>query len=211
MNQLLIYIWITLICEGNCVQSSPTEAPGRSWFRAGSLPQLLLGLFPPPCFCDCALLPTYTGSHTDMNSLDLRGSEPQSPEWLWYVEQGEMFSPGGLGGVTCWCRVSKQGVKVSWCLCWWWDSPAGTSALLPGSASVLGADPVTCVTSSPGFLSVLLLKVLKMKDFVGFYLEEALEQNIQPINCSKPLSFTYCSFWGNQRHVPIWLMLFKMH
>lgn len=51
------------------------------------------------------------------------------------------------------------------------------------SVSVLGADPVTCISSSRGFLSVLLLKVLEMKDFVGFYLEEALEYNVQPINC----------------------------
>lgn len=49
---------------------------------------------------------------------------------------------------------------------------------------MLGADPVTCVSSLRGFLSVLLLlKVLEMKDFVGFYLEEALEHNVQPINC----------------------------
>lgn len=61
--------------------------------------------------------------------------------------------------------------------------PAGTSAVLPGSASVLGADLVTCISSLRGFLSVLLLKVLEMKDFVGFYLEEALEHNVQPINC----------------------------
>lgn len=47
----------------------------------------------------------------------------------------------------------------------------------------LCADPVTCISSLRGFLSVLLLKVLEMKDFVGFYLEEALEYNIQPINC----------------------------
>lgn len=49
---------------------------------------------------------------------------------------------------------------------------------------MLGADPVTCVSSLRGFLSfLLLLKVLEMKDFVGFYLEEALEHNVQPINC----------------------------
>lgn len=49
---------------------------------------------------------------------------------------------------------------------------------------MLSADPVTCVSSLRGFLSVLLLlKVLEMKDFVGFYLEEALEHNVQPINC----------------------------
>lgn len=34
-----------------------------------------------------------------------------------------------------------------------------------------------------GFLSVLLLQVLGMKGSVGFYLEEALEHNVQPINC----------------------------
>ena len=67
---------------------------------------------------------------------------------------------------------------MPWCLCWWWDRPAGTFALLRGD-TVLGADLATCVSFLRGWLSVLLLlKLLEMKDFVGFYLEEALEHNV---------------------------------
>ena len=45
--------------------------------------------------------------------------------------------------------------------------------------SVWGPDLATLVSRLHGWLSVLSLpKVLQMKDFAGFYLEEALEQNV---------------------------------
>lgn len=78
---------------------------------------------------------------------------------------------------------AESASKVLKCLCWWWDSLAGTSALLPGTASGLGADPVTCVSSLRGFLSVLLLQVLGMKGFVCFYLEVSYQ-------------FCSCRCWG---------------
>lgn len=44
------------------------------------LPRFLLGLFSLPCFHDPVFLPSYIGSPPDINSLDLRDIEPQSPE-----------------------------------------------------------------------------------------------------------------------------------